>query len=323
MDRDSTIFWNGCAISKMVGISIRSYMRMIDKIAYFCNKQIGNMQNSSIHKRPLGIDELNANHYKVSVHKYGFFLCKKGTARILLGNKTYLISENHLCIYTPNTFFQILEKSDNLDGILQEDSVDTYYPAVSSINIRKRLSMRDNPIVVISQDEADNIMALTDSLDRSPEISDDKKDNEIIGSIHENYLLYLRYAICLSVCEAYFSNNPVPAVTQNREDAIFNQFLISVYAHCHKERTVQFYADEQHLSPYYFSTIIRDKSGKSASQWIENVTMTYAKQYLNDSATSIKQIAEQLNFPDQSTFGRYFKHHEGCSPSEYRMNNSK
>lgn len=90
--------------------------------------------------------------------------------------------------------------------------------------------MRDNPIVVISQDEADNIMALTDSLDRSPEISDDKKDNEIIGSIHENYLLYLRYAICLSVCEAYFSNNPVPAVTQDREDAIFNQFLISVYA---------------------------------------------------------------------------------------------
>lgn len=110
------------------------------------------MQNESIHKRPLGIDELNANHYMVSVHKYGFFLCTKGTARILLGNKTYLISENHLCIYTPNTFFRILERSEDLDGILQEDSVDAYYPAVSSINIRERLSMRDNPIVVISQE---------------------------------------------------------------------------------------------------------------------------------------------------------------------------
>lgn len=281
------------------------------------------MQNSSIHKRPLGIDELNANHYKVSVHKYGFFLCKKGTARILLGNKTYLISENHLCIYTPNTFFQILEKSDELDGILQEDSVDAYYPAVSSINIKQRLYMRENPIVVISQEEADNIMALTDSLDKSLEIPYDKKDNEIIGGIHENYLVYLRYAICLSVCEAYFSNNPVSAVSEDREDVIFNRFLISVYEHCHRERTVQFYAEEQHLSPYYFSTIIRGKSGKSALQWIENVTMTYARQYLNDSTTSIKQIAERLNFPDQSTFGRYFKHREGCSPSEYRIKNSK
>jgi transcriptional regulator len=275
------------------------------------------MQN----RRPLGIDELNANHYKVSVHKYGFFLCKKGTARILLGNKIYLISANHLCIYTPNTFFQILEKSDDLDGILQEDTVDAYYPAVSSINIKKRLSMRDNPIVLISPEEAESIMVLIDSLNRNLEISDDKKDNKIVGSIHENYLVYLRYAICLSVCEAYFSNNPVPAVTPDREDAIFNQFLISVYEHCHKERTVQFYAAEQHLSPYYFSTIIRAKSGKSALQWIENVTMTYARQYLNDSTMSIKQIAEHLNFPDQSTFGRYFKHREGCSPSEYRINN--
>lgn len=280
------------------------------------------MQNDSIHKRPLGIDELNANHYKVSAHKYGFFLCRRGTARLLLGNNIYLISENHLCIYTPNTFFQILEKSDDLDGILQEDSVDAYYPAVSSINIRKRLSMRDSPIVVITQEEANNIMALNDSFNRTMEISEAKQDNEIIESIHENYLVYLRYAICLSVCEAYFSNNPVPAVTQDREDIIFNQFLISVYEHCHKERTVQFYADEQHLSPYYFSTIIRGKSGKSALQWIENVTMTYARQYLNDSAMSIKQIAEHLNFPDQSTFGRYFKHREGCSPSEYRTKNN-
>lgn len=281
------------------------------------------MQNNSIHKRPLGIDELNANHYKVSVHKYGFFLCKRGTARILLGNNIYIITENHLCIYTPNTFFQILEKSDDLDGILQEDSVDAYYPAVSSINIRKRLSMRDSPIVVITQEEANNIIALTDSFNRTMEISEAKQDNEIIGSIHENYLVYLRYAICLNVCEAYFSNNPVAAVSQDRDDAIFNQFLISVYEHCHRERTVQFYADEQHLSPYYFSTIIRGKSGKSALQWIENVTMTYARQYLNDSAMSIKQIAEHLNFPDQSTFGRYFKHREGCSPSEYRINNNK
>lgn len=183
--------------------------------------------------------------------------------------------------------------------------------------------MRDSPIVVITQEEANNIIALTDSFNRTMELSEAKQDNEIIGSIHENYLVYLRYAICLSVCEAYFSNNPVAAVSQDRDDAIFNQFLISVYEHCHRERTVQFYANEQHLSPYYFSTIIRGKSGKSALQWIENVTMTYARQYLNDSAMSIKQIAEHLNFPDQSTFGRYFKHREGCSPSEYRINNNK
>lgn len=276
------------------------------------------MQNGSIYKRPVDIGELEANHCRVSAHKYGFFLCMKGSARILLGDKTYRISENHLCIYAPNTFFRILEKSDDLDGILQEDTVDAYYPAVSSINIRKRLSMRDNPIVVISREEARNIIALTDSLNRSVGMYGGSNDNEMIDTIHENYLVYLRYAICLSVCEAYFSNNPLPSVAQDRGDVIFNRFLISVFENCHKERTVRFYADEQHLSPYYFSTIIRSKSGKSALQWIENATMTYARQYLNDSAASIKEIAERLNFPDQSTFGRYFRQREGCSPSAYR-----
>lgn len=267
----------------------------------------------------MDIDGLNANHYMVSVHKYGFFLCKSGTARILLGNKTYLISDKHLCIYTPNTFFQILEKSDDLDGIMQQDSVDAYYPAVSSINIKKRLLMRENPVVKISQDDVLNITALSNSVNEALELPEDKRNNELLGSIHDKYLVYLRYALCLSVCEAYFSSNPVSAVPQNREDTVFNSFLVSVYEHCHQERTVQYYAGEQHLSPYYFSTIIRAKSGKSALQWIENITMTFARQYLHDSAMSIKEIAERLSFPDQSTFGRYFKHREGCSPSEYRV----
>jgi len=29
-------------------------------------------------------------------------------------------------------------------------------------------------------------------------------------------------------------------------------------------------------------------------------------------------VAEKLNFPDQSTFGRYFKKHAGMSPKEYK-----
>lgn len=278
------------------------------------------MQNGSINGRIAAIDELDANHYRVSVHKYGFFLCTKGTARIFLGNRTYFVSANRLCIYTPNTFFRILEKSPDLDGILHEDAVDAYYPAVSSINIRKRLMMRENPIVEVSATEAMNIAVLSDTLNRSQDTTEAGGGDLTVKTIHDNYLVYLRYALCLYVCEAYFNNNPVPAVQQEREDIIFNRFLISVYENCHRERTVRFYADEQHLSPYYFSTIIRSRSGKSALQWIENVTMTFARQYLGDSAISIKEIAERLNFPDQSTFGRYFRHRQGCSPSQYRNN---
>lgn len=273
------------------------------------------------YKRPLDIDELNANHYMVSVHKYGFFLCRTGTARILLGSSTYQISRNYLCIYTPNTFFQILEKSPDLQGILEEDDVETYYPVLSPIDIRKRLQVRNSPCVEISEAQADEILRLYGMIRRNgPSAKEDLPDvyGVFMEKVRTDCMRYLRYALCLKVLETYFSNTPAEAMTQNRDDAILGRFLVSVYENCHRQRTVQYYADEQHLSPYYFSSIIRERSGKSALQWIAGVTMTFSRQYLECSEMSIKEIADRLNFPDQSTFGRYFKHHEGCSPSEFR-----
>lgn len=275
------------------------------------------------YKRPLKIDELNANHYMVSVHKYGFFLCREGTARILFGSNTYQISRNYLCIYAPNTFFQILEKSEDLKGILEEDYVETYYPVLGSIDIRKRLLVRNSPCVKISEMQADEMIRLYNMV-RENEQSVTAKENllelhmEFTKMVHMDCARYLRYALCLKVLETYFSNTPAVAMPQNKKDAILNRFLVSVYENCHRQRTVQYYADEQHLSPYYFSSIIKEKSGKSALQWIGNVTMIFSKQYLECSEMSIKEISDRLNFPDQSTFGRYFKHHEGCSPSEFR-----
>lgn len=273
------------------------------------------------YKRPLNVAELNANRYMVSVHKYGFFLCREGTARILLGSNTYHISHNCLCIYTPNTFFQILEKSTDLKGILEEDDVEKYYPVISRIDIRKRLLVRNSPCVEISETQADEILHLYNMVRGNEQSA--KEDfldmhEEFTEMIHADCMRYLRYALCLKVLEVYYSNTPVMAIPQKKADAILNCFLVSVYENCHKQRTVQYYANEQHLSPYYFSSIIRERSGKSALQWIGDVTMTFSRQYLECSEMSIKEIADRLNFPDQSTFGRYFKHHEGCSPSEFR-----
>lgn len=275
------------------------------------------------YRRPARIDELNANHYVVSVHKYGFFLCREGTARILLGSDTYQISRNHLCIYAPNTFFQILERSSDLGGILEEDDVEAYHPVLGTIDIRKRLQMRNSPCVQITEEQAGEVIRLYDMVRENGQRCDageslQDKRMALAETARADCMRYLRYALCMKVIEAYFGNTPVEAMPQTREDGILNRFLVSVYENCHRQRTVQFYADEQHLSPCYFSSIIRGRSGQSALQWIGHVTMTFSRQYLECSEMSIKEIADRLHFPDQSTFGRYFKHHEGCSPSEYR-----
>ena len=69
-----------------------------------------------------------------------------------------------------------------------------------------------------------------------------------------------------------------------------------------------------------FSAIIKEKTGDSALQWIVRMVITEAKQLLEESDLSIKEIADQLNFPTQSFFGKYFKQYVGVSPKEYRNN---
>jgi AraC-like DNA-binding protein len=46
--------------------------------------------------------------------------------------------------------------------------------------------------------------------------------------------------------------------------------------------------------------------------------MTEAKILLRNPSLSIQQIADQLNFSDQSSFGKFFKKHHRMSPLEYR-----
>jgi AraC-like DNA-binding protein len=36
------------------------------------------------------------------------------------------------------------------------------------------------------------------------------------------------------------------------------------------------------------------------------------------SDLTLKEISDKLNFPDQSSFGRFFKNNTGQSPKEYR-----
>jgi AraC-like DNA-binding protein len=78
------------------------------------------------------------------------------------------------------------------------------------------------------------------------------------------------------------------------------------------------YADQLYLTPKYFSKVIKDNSGASASEWIDNYVILEAKALLKSTNMTILQISDELNFPSQSFFGKYFKRVVGVSPKEYR-----
>ncbi|MDD2437207.1 MAG: AraC family transcriptional regulator [Massilibacteroides sp.] len=104
----------------------------------------------------------------------------------------------------------------------------------------------------------------------------------------------------------------------SRKEELLNKFLELLFIHCKAEHQVAFYADKLCISPQYLSLILNEQTGRSASKWIDDALMTEAKILLKLPNTTIQQVANELNFSDQSTFGKFFKKHKKMSPLEYR-----
>jgi AraC-type DNA-binding domain-containing proteins len=66
--------------------------------------------------------------------------------------------------------------------------------------------------------------------------------------------------------------------------------------------------------------VIKEAGGKSAGEWIDERVILEVKALLKSTNMTIQQISDELNFPTQSSFGKYFKRLTGISPKEYRNN---
>lgn len=81
---------------------------------------------------------------------------------------------------------------------------------------------------------------------------------------------------------------------------------------------MSYYAKKLFITPQYLSVVLKDLTGKTANILINQAIMTEARILIRSQAYSIQQIADQLCFADQSTFGKFFKKNEGISPAEYK-----
>jgi len=106
-------------------------------------------------------------------------------------------------------------------------------------------------------------------------------------------------------------------VSTTYHERIFNQFMKDVRTFYAKERKVNFYADRLCFSSKYMATIIKEVSGRNPSDWIRDYVLLNAKAMLNSGEYSVQQVADLLNFPNPSFFGKYFRLYVGCTPKEY------
>ena len=254
-------------------------------------------------------------------NKCGIFYCQCGSVEVSLEGCHYHIKPGDVYIYMASTLVHLLHKSEDAEGIMVE--VDFYYilPIVNKvINVESQLFMRKNPCVSLSGEQCAHFEYLLNNLWDRINAEDCQKENVQYQHLKLELIKSMGQTICYEILNMYFTNQPLQPLQQGKKDVVFQNFMLSLFRFYRKERDVSFYARMQHITPRYFSAIIKEKTGDSALQWIVRMVITEAKQLLEESDLSIKEIAEQLNFPTQSFFGKYFKQYVGVSPKEYRNN---
>jgi AraC-like DNA-binding protein len=103
-------------------------------------------------------------------------------------------------------------------------------------------------------------------------------------------------------------------------DTHFQRFLDLLHSTDVKHRTVEAYANDLCISPKYLTAICKKHSGRTANEWITEHVLEDIRYYLKQTDLSMKQICDQLGFPNPSFFGKYVKDHFGMTPMEFRNN---
>lgn len=107
----------------------------------------------------------------------------------------------------------------------------------------------------------------------------------------------------------------------SRDEIYFQKFLEILVNHYKKEHLVDFYANNLHITPHYLTLIVKRLSGQTVSDFIFQLLYSEAKILLQQPDLTIQQIATNLYFSDQSSFGKFFKRKNGISPKEFRLKN--
>lgn len=256
-----------------------------------------------IHRYPIRLDGLYIG------------LREKGKAKFSINLKEFEVGPNDLVICSPGDLMQVT----STDGIhlVQTMLVSSNFLKEMYISLNSFMpffaSQKDHPVFHLTDEEREELkiyfLLIKDTVEQSDYFRTDITKRLLAAYLYKLGSILYRHRPELQE-EA---SKPL-----KREEILFKEFIKLVSEHHRKERRVDFYAEQLYLSPKHFSTVIKKVSGKTAGHWIDEYVILEAKTLLKFSAMSIQEIAYYMNFPNPSFFGKYFKHHTGMSPSEYK-----
>jgi AraC-like DNA-binding protein len=276
---------------------------------------INNVKSASIGNDIILFDDFtNVNtpifNYPFKFDRLFMVFCTRGTGRGTIDFKHYSLSAPFVTIILPHQILHYEHISNDFAGYCLVVS-NRFAPEMLP-GIDKRLSMAtaitEKPYTQLDPEGLSVARKYFLMLKKIMTMTTNPYRLEMVKHLTTMFF-YMAYT--------YFPKH-IEQTPQTRQGLLTEQFTKLVRENYRHERETAFYAAKLNLTPKYLSQIIKSVSGKSASDWIEDFVILEAKALLKSTNMTVQQISDDLNFPSQSFFGKYFKRKTGMSPSDYK-----
>lgn len=248
----------------------------------------------------------------VRLESYMAILCLKGKGQVAVNNKFFDVCKNDIMICHPQTILEHSMVSIDFEccGFCLSPEYVNQIILISSGTWNFKMFIEKHPIISLSEEES-IIFHQYYSLLRSKLLgTPHRHQKELIDALLQAFI----YEFSDSMERIIRLSPP----SYNSAENLFNQFTEILSAAYPKPRSVAFYADKLHVTPKYLSAVCKKVSGNTASALIEQYVMKDIQYLLKKTTKSIKEIVNELDFPNISFFGKYVKQHVGVSPKQYR-----
>lgn len=247
-------------------------------------------------------------------------ICTGGEFEIRILNERYRIGSRGMFACMPFINVEVTRVSASAEMIFIYIGIKDVLGTINRwVNTENLMAIQNNPVATIREQDFLRLEAMIRYYARGCREMASELHKSLIGHLQTDIITLQSRLIIAEILKIYFKTTPMVLRGQNHRDMVFQRFMLTLYANFRAHREVSFYAASSGVSLKYFSTIIRQLSGSSPSEWIETVVTGEAKAMLNDSRRSIKDIASTLNFPDAPTFTKYFRRITGMTPKTYRQ----
>lgn len=121
----------------------------------------------------------------------------------------------------------------------------------------------------------------------------------------------------------WINRNPQTAseTANRRSRTLFTRFMELLERDYKTEQTVAHYAAQLNISAKYLNTIVHDVAHCTPKAIIDHYVVMQMKTALRTTDVNIKELAYNFNFSDASFMCRYFRHHTGRTPQQFRREN--